>query len=74
VGLKYRMSLTEQEKSYIVEQVLQILRSPNKDEQLQALRDKVISDHPEGDRQELDTAVYSVIQAIEELYGNPPPK
>jgi hypothetical protein len=61
------MPLTEDEKTYIVDTVTEILRAPDKKERIAALRERVMGDAP--DKNPLDDAVYSVLQAIEELYG-----
>ena len=60
------MPLTEDEKTYIVDRVTEILKSPDKKDRIAALRDKVMN-APEGEPT-LDDAVFSVLQAIEELY------
>lgn len=62
------MPLTEAEKDYIVEKVTEILRSADKKDRIAALREQVLGSSPDEDRR-LDEAVYSVLQAIDELYG-----
>ncbi len=55
--------------SYIVDKAVEILRSDNRKERIAELRQQVMSE--DADRQiELDDAVYSVLQALEELYGD----
>jgi hypothetical protein len=61
------MPLTEQEKNYVVEKVVEILRAPDREARLQALREQCLN--REGDAVSLDDAAYSVLQAVEELYG-----
>ena len=61
------MPLNEDEKTYIVDTVTEILKAPDKKERIEALRERVMS-APEG-TSSLDDAVYSVLQAIDELYG-----
>lgn len=61
------MPLTADEKSYIVDQVTEILRAPDKKERIDLLRRRVMDESAEANP--LDDAVYSVLQAIEELYG-----
>lgn len=63
------MSLTEQQKNYIVNLAVEVLKSENRKERLEALREKVMSDSSASKDLDLDDAVYSVLQAIEELYG-----
>ena len=65
------MPLTKEEKDYIVNRVVDILKAPDKKTLLAELRDKVLNrnDDSEKDEEQLDEAVYAVIQAIEELYG-----
>lgn len=62
------MPLTETEKNEIVDKVVEILRSPDKDAQLETLRQKVLGEGKDG-QVSVDDAAYSVLQAIEELYG-----
>lgn len=62
------MPLTEEQKQQIVDKAVQILRAPDKKQQMEALRQKVMSE-TEGDEFNTDDAVYSVLQALEELYG-----
>lgn len=61
------MPLNEEEKTFIVNSVTEILKAPDKKERIVALRERVMS-APEGSVS-LDDAVYSVVQAIDELYG-----
>ena len=61
------MPLTEDEKTYIVDTVAEILRASDKKERIEALREKIMAGRTADDN--LDDAVYSVLQAIEELYG-----
>jgi hypothetical protein len=60
--------LSDQEKQYIVDQVVQILKAPDKKERLAALRERVLAES-DAEASDLDDAIYSVVQAIEELYG-----
>ena len=62
------MPLSEEQKTAIVNKATQILRAPDKKEQIAALRQKVMSE-TSGDEFNTDDAVYSVLQALEELYG-----
>lgn len=59
------MPLSEEEKSYIVDMVVEILSAPDRGERIAALRQKVLEES--GERNELDDAVYAVVQAVEEL-------
>jgi hypothetical protein len=61
------MPLTEQEKTYIVDRVTEILKAPDKKERIAALKQQVL-EAPEGAQNPLDDAVFSVLQAISELY------
>ena len=61
------MPLSEEEKAYIVNQVVEILGAPDRDERITALRQRILEDS-EADCSPLDDAVYSVVQAIVELY------
>ena len=65
------MPLTQEEKDYIVNQVVDILKAPNKKALIAELRKKVLGqeNEGEGEKGQLDDAVYAVLQAIEELYG-----
>ncbi len=65
------MPLSEKEKAYIVDKVVELLGATDKKEQIAALRDRVMkaADDTDGDDMSLDDAVYSLVQAIEELYG-----
>jgi hypothetical protein len=63
------MPLTEQQKNYIVNLAVEVLKSENRKERLEELRTKVMSDSSTSKDLDLDDAVYSVLQAIEELYG-----
>ncbi len=66
------MPLTEDEKEYIANKVVEILRAPDKAERIEALRKQVLEGPPEaegGASVTLDDAVYAVLEAIEELYG-----
>jgi hypothetical protein len=65
------MPLTKEEKDYIVNQVVDILKAPNKKALISELRERVLGrdNEGEGEKGQLDDAVYAVIQAIEELYG-----
>ena len=62
------MPLTDTEKEYIANKVVEILRAPDKAEQIAALREQVL-EADAGDEVSLDDAVYAVLEAIEELYG-----
>jgi len=66
------MPLTKEEKDYIVNKVVDILKATNKKTLISELREKVLSKEDnasEGEKGQLDDAVYAVLQAIEELYG-----
>ena len=65
------MPLTQEEKDYIVNRVVAILKAPDKKTLLAELRDKVLNQNnqSESDEEQLDEAVYAVLEAIEELYG-----
>lgn len=61
------MPLSEEEKTYIVNQVAEILGAPDREQRITALRRRVLDDaREEGNL--LDDTVYSVVQAILELY------
>lgn len=62
------MPLTEEEKNYVVDKVVEIMRAPDREKRLEELRKQCLN--REGDDVSLDDAAYSVLQAIEELYGN----
>ena len=62
------MPLSEEDKSYIVEKAVEILRAPDRKERIAALRSQVMSEGAERTI-DLDDAIYSVLQAMEELYG-----
>jgi hypothetical protein len=68
------VSLTKKEKEYIVDKVVEILKSPQKEELITQLREKVLVDDEQDDGQttadqSTDEVIYAVIQAIQELYG-----
>ncbi len=63
------MPLTAEEKEAIVSQVVAILRAEDKRERIAALREQVMAEHPEEERDGISDAVYAVVQAVEELYG-----
>ena len=63
------MPLTAEEKEAIVSQVVAILRADDKPERIAALREQVMRERPEAERDSIADAVYAVVQAIDELYG-----
>ena len=63
------MPLSENEKEYVVNKVVEILRSSDKKMKIEELREKVMNEIAQDDQIHLDDTIYSVIQAIEELYG-----
>lgn len=64
------MPLTQEEKEKIVNRVVTILQSPEKEQLITELKTSVLnSDSPDDGEYQMDDVVYSVIQAIEELYG-----
>ena len=64
------MPLSEQQKTEVVERAVEILRSPDRQARMDALRDKVMSADPppDGAAFDLDDALYSVLQALAEIY------
>ena len=64
------MPLSEEDKSFIVEKAVEILRAPDRKERIAALREQVMSGETSERKIDLDDAVYSVLQAMEELYGD----
>ncbi len=65
------MPLTEDQKSAIVARSVEILRSPDKAARLEELRSKVLAKNETAEGGlDIDDAVYAVIQALEELYGD----
>jgi hypothetical protein len=63
------LPLTKEEKDHIVERVVNILTSPQKNELIAELREKVLASEEEREVDQIDEVIYSVIQAIDELYG-----
>lgn len=63
--------MTKDEKETIVSEVVSILKSPNKNEKIESLRNKVLNKESNNENTEVDNedVIYSVIQAIEELYA-----
>jgi len=63
--------VTKEEKEIIVGEVVSILKSPNKNEKIASLRDKVLNKESTSENTDVDNedVIYSVIQAIEELYA-----
>ena len=64
------MPLSEEQKNYIVEKAIEILRAPDKKTRIEALKEQVMSQDDSNDALNLDDAVYSVVVALEELYSN----
>lgn len=64
------MPLSEEQKNYIVEKAIEILRAPDKKERIDMLKEQVMSQDESSDEFNLDDAVYSVVVALEELYSN----
>lgn len=62
------MPLNEEEKTYVVDKVVEIMRAPDRQKRIEELRLYCMS--RQGDDVSLDDAAYSVLQAIEELYGD----
>ena len=64
------MSISEKKKEQIANRVVEILRSPRKEELIAELRKKVFSEVRDGRRsEEIEDVIYAVLQALEELYG-----
>lgn len=62
------MPLTEEQKKYIVDNAVEILQSPDREKRMTELRDKVMNAQGKTEIDQ-DDALYSVLQALEELYG-----
>ena len=65
------MSLSSDQKEAIAERVVQILRSPEKNQLIAELRKRVYA-HPAADgesAESVEAVIYAVLQALEELYG-----
>ncbi len=64
------MSISKEEKENIANRVVEILRSPRKQELIDQLRQRVFSAERENrEGEEIEDVVYAVLQALEELYG-----
>ena len=65
------MGLKKQEKEYIVNKIVDILKSSRKSELIEELRKKVMSESKNTGSNDLDfdSVIYSVILAVEELYS-----
>jgi len=64
------MSLSKKKKEQIANRVVEILRSPRKEELIAELREKVFSEERDERRsEEIEDVIYAVLQALEELYG-----
>jgi len=64
------MALSKKDKDYIVNKVVEILKSEDKEKLVDALRQEVFSrKKKQNNKEHPDDVVYAVIQAIEELYG-----
>jgi hypothetical protein len=63
------LPLTKKEKDRIVDRVVEILKSPQKNELIAELRKKVLESDEGKETDQIDEVIYSVIQAIDELYG-----
>ena len=66
------MPLTEQEKNYIIEKAVEIIQDPDSKNKLEELKQSVLQKSENNDKSEegvdLDEVIYSVIQAIQEIY------
>jgi hypothetical protein len=64
------MALSREEKEDIVNRVVEILRSPDKQALIEALRQRVTAQSEQSKVEDVqyDEIVYSVLTAIEELY------
>jgi len=69
--MEAHLALKKQEKEYIVDRIVEILKSPRKSELIEELREKVMSEGENTEFNELDfdSVIYSVILAIDELYS-----
>jgi len=65
------LGLKKQEKEYIVNKIVDILKSSRKSELIEELRKKVMSESKNTGSNDLDfdSVIYSVILAVEELYS-----
>ena len=65
------MGLKKEDKEYIVNRIVEILKSSRKSELIAELGKKVMSEgeNTDSNEQEFDSVIYSVLLAIEELYS-----
>jgi hypothetical protein len=63
------MALSAAEKEDIVSRAVEILRAPDKEARLAALRHQVLAPKEEKADLDSDDALYAVLQAFEEVYG-----
>ena len=64
------MAISKEKKEAIANRVVEILRSPRKEQLIAELREKVFSEErDEQSSEELEDVIYAVLQALEELYG-----
>ncbi len=62
------MGLTSEDRDYVVDQAVAILKAPDRPERLRVLRERVLAPEQGQGAEPLDEAVYAVVQALEELY------
>ncbi|MBN2736952.1 MAG: hypothetical protein JXR70_08235 [Spirochaetales bacterium] len=63
------MPLNKEEKDYIVNKVVEILKSPLKDKLIENLKTRVFNNKSDDDEETSEEVIYAVIQAIDEIYG-----
>jgi hypothetical protein len=62
--------MSKEDTERIANRVVEILRSPDKKERIEDLRQRVLSEpRNEAEGDEFEDVVYAVLQALEELYG-----
>ena len=66
------MSLSEEQHAYVVEQVTEILKSPDRSKLLAALRERVLDEAGGATPEELDEIVLAVAEAVSELVDEDP--
>jgi hypothetical protein len=75
------MALKEEEKAYIIEEAVRLLKSQNREGLIAALRERLqgsfFEDDPAAERRDLDEVVLAVTEAVCEMIASetsPPPE
>ena len=68
------MALKEEEKAYIIEEAVRLLKSKNREGLIAALRERLqgtfFEDDPAAERRDLDEVVLAVAEAVSEMIAS----